>query len=263
MQAACIPLFMGNKDVAVEAVTGSGKTLAFLIPLLEKLLGRPEALRKKEVSKLTFWVIKLLQWLLSFSIYHWNFSGQRNDNMMQNIFLFYNVGRSSYCDTNKGAGLADWWSSLQFHEKYRAIYTDVTHWGKQPRLWCRKIQREWVRFSECSQKYITKSTPQLHVITKLCDKVRIKFLCPVTSLKGMLKSNKCFIQKFLAFVYFSAHIIIATPGRLEDMFKRRQEGCDLAASVKSLVSTFCEDYLLHLQKTCFVASTKMFNEKWP
>ena len=36
--------------------------------------------------------------------------------------------------------------------------------------------------------------------------------------------------------YCSAHIIIATPGRLEDMFKRKQEGCDLAASVKSLVS---------------------------
>jgi ATP-dependent RNA helicase DDX55/SPB4 len=28
VQAAAIPLFMGNKDVVVEAVTGSGKTLA-------------------------------------------------------------------------------------------------------------------------------------------------------------------------------------------------------------------------------------------
>ncbi|XP_069132256.1 ATP-dependent RNA helicase DDX55-like [Argopecten irradians] len=37
VQAACIPLFIGNKDVAAEAVTGSGKTLAFLIPILEKL----------------------------------------------------------------------------------------------------------------------------------------------------------------------------------------------------------------------------------
>ena len=35
VQAATIPLFLGRKDVAVEAVTGSGKTLAFLIPLLE------------------------------------------------------------------------------------------------------------------------------------------------------------------------------------------------------------------------------------
>ena len=49
-QAACIPLFMGNKDVAVEAVTGSGKTLAFLIPILEKLLNRSDCLRKKEVG---------------------------------------------------------------------------------------------------------------------------------------------------------------------------------------------------------------------
>ena len=45
-----MPLFMGNKDVAVEAVTGSGKTLAFLIPILEKLLSRSDCLRKKEVG---------------------------------------------------------------------------------------------------------------------------------------------------------------------------------------------------------------------
>lgn len=38
VQASTIPLFMGYKDVVVEAVTGSGKTLAFLIPLVEKLL---------------------------------------------------------------------------------------------------------------------------------------------------------------------------------------------------------------------------------
>ncbi|KAI1301517.1 ATP-dependent RNA helicase DDX55 [Halotydeus destructor] len=35
VQAATIPLFLGNKDVTVEAVTGSGKTLAFLLPLLQ------------------------------------------------------------------------------------------------------------------------------------------------------------------------------------------------------------------------------------
>jgi hypothetical protein len=38
VQASTIPLFMGYKDVVVEAVTGSGKTLAFLIPIVEKLL---------------------------------------------------------------------------------------------------------------------------------------------------------------------------------------------------------------------------------
>ena len=42
VQASTIPLFMGYKDVVVEAVTGSGKTLAFLIPIVEKLL-RAEA----------------------------------------------------------------------------------------------------------------------------------------------------------------------------------------------------------------------------
>ncbi|XP_025987943.1 probable ATP-dependent RNA helicase DDX55 homolog [Solenopsis invicta] len=42
VQAACIPLLLNGKDVAVEAVTGSGKTLAFLIPLLEILQKRSE-----------------------------------------------------------------------------------------------------------------------------------------------------------------------------------------------------------------------------
>ncbi len=49
-QAACIPLFMTNKDVAAEAITGSGKTLAFVIPLLEILLRREVLLKKHEVS---------------------------------------------------------------------------------------------------------------------------------------------------------------------------------------------------------------------
>lgn len=33
---------------------------------------------------------------------------------------------------------------------------------------------------------------------------------------------------------FRANIVIATPGRLEDMFKRKADGLDLACSVKSL-----------------------------
>lgn len=38
VQAGVVPLFLGNKDVVVEAVTGSGKTLAFLIPMIERIL---------------------------------------------------------------------------------------------------------------------------------------------------------------------------------------------------------------------------------
>eukprot|EP00934_Nitzschia_sp_Nitz4_P000856 Nitzschia sp. Nitz4//scaffold178_size73299//38813//41148//NITZ4_005706-RA/size73299-snap-gene-0.134-mRNA-1//1//CDS//3329539143//856//frame0 len=37
VQEATIPLFLQNKDVAVQAVTGSGKTLAFLIPVVERI----------------------------------------------------------------------------------------------------------------------------------------------------------------------------------------------------------------------------------
>ncbi|XP_078277226.1 ATP-dependent RNA helicase DDX55 isoform X2 [Rhinoraja longicauda] len=52
VQSATIPLFMNNKDVAVEAVTGSGKTLAFVIPTLEILLKREEKLKKMQVGAL-------------------------------------------------------------------------------------------------------------------------------------------------------------------------------------------------------------------
>ena len=50
VQASTIPLFMGNKDVVVEAVTGSGKTLAFLIPIVEKLLRLEEPVKKHHVA---------------------------------------------------------------------------------------------------------------------------------------------------------------------------------------------------------------------
>ncbi|XP_076842755.1 ATP-dependent RNA helicase DDX55 [Brachyhypopomus gauderio] len=52
VQSACIPLFMGNKDVAAEAVTGSGKTLAFVIPVIEILLKREVRLKKMQVGAL-------------------------------------------------------------------------------------------------------------------------------------------------------------------------------------------------------------------
>ena len=42
VQAAVIPLFLNNKDVAVEACTGSGKTLCFLIPIVEMILKSAE-----------------------------------------------------------------------------------------------------------------------------------------------------------------------------------------------------------------------------
>lgn len=45
VQAGVIPLFLGNKDVVVEAVTGSGKTLAYLIPMVERILRVEEAKR--------------------------------------------------------------------------------------------------------------------------------------------------------------------------------------------------------------------------
>ncbi|KZS88434.1 DEAD-domain-containing protein [Sistotremastrum niveocremeum HHB9708] len=50
VQASTIPLFMGSKDVVVEAVTGSGKTLAFVIPIIERLIRRTERLKSKQIG---------------------------------------------------------------------------------------------------------------------------------------------------------------------------------------------------------------------
>ena len=50
VQASTIPLFMGYKDVVVEAVTGSGKTLAFIIPVIERLLRLEEPTKKHHVA---------------------------------------------------------------------------------------------------------------------------------------------------------------------------------------------------------------------
>lgn len=50
VQEAVIPVFCGNKDVAVDACTGSGKTLAFVIPVAEKLRKLDEPLSKHQVG---------------------------------------------------------------------------------------------------------------------------------------------------------------------------------------------------------------------
>jgi ATP-dependent RNA helicase DDX55/SPB4 len=50
VQAATIPCFLSNKDVAVEAATGSGKTLAFVVPILQLLLRREDPLKKHEIG---------------------------------------------------------------------------------------------------------------------------------------------------------------------------------------------------------------------
>jgi ATP-dependent RNA helicase DDX55/SPB4 len=50
VQEATIPLFLSNKDVAVQAVTGSGKTLAFLIPIVERI--RIKEFRKNQIAAL-------------------------------------------------------------------------------------------------------------------------------------------------------------------------------------------------------------------
>lgn len=50
VQASTIPLFLGHKDVVVEAVTGSGKTLAFLIPLVERILRSEEITKKHHIA---------------------------------------------------------------------------------------------------------------------------------------------------------------------------------------------------------------------
>ncbi|KFG25197.1 uncharacterized protein NESG_02417, partial [Nematocida ausubeli] len=40
VQESVVPLLLRQRDVVAEAVTGSGKTLAFLVPLLQRVLGK-------------------------------------------------------------------------------------------------------------------------------------------------------------------------------------------------------------------------------
>ncbi|CAI7932741.1 unnamed protein product [Closterium sp. NIES-54] len=53
VQAACVPLLCGNKDVAAEAVTGSGKTLAFVLPVAEILRRVASSLKKFQVGSVS------------------------------------------------------------------------------------------------------------------------------------------------------------------------------------------------------------------
>ncbi|KAL4544588.1 hypothetical protein Ndes2526B_g00544 [Nannochloris sp. 'desiccata'] len=50
VQEATIPLFAGNKDVAVDACTGSGKTLAFVVPIIEKMMKLEQPLKRHQVG---------------------------------------------------------------------------------------------------------------------------------------------------------------------------------------------------------------------
>ena len=51
VQEATIPLFCGNKDVAVDACTGSGKTLAFVLPVVERLRRLEQPLKRNQVRR--------------------------------------------------------------------------------------------------------------------------------------------------------------------------------------------------------------------
>lgn len=52
VQASTIPLFLGNKDVVVEAVTGSGKTLSYVLPVIQKILRLEERTKKHHVASI-------------------------------------------------------------------------------------------------------------------------------------------------------------------------------------------------------------------
>uniref|UniRef100_A0A671UN93 ATP-dependent RNA helicase n=1 Tax=Sparus aurata TaxID=8175 RepID=A0A671UN93_SPAAU len=131
VQAACIPLFMSNKDVAAEAVTGSGKTLAFVIPIIELLLKREEKLKKMQVGALVITPTREL--------------------------------------------------ALQISE----------------------VMEQFIqKFPQFTQILLIGGSNPIEDVEKFKDK--------------------------------GANIVIATPGRLEDMFRRKSDGLDLACSVKSL-----------------------------
>ncbi|XP_076434856.1 ATP-dependent RNA helicase DDX55-like [Babylonia areolata] len=131
VQAACIPQFLKNKDVAVEAVTGSGKTLAFVIPIMEILHRRETPLKKHQVGAIILTPTREL--------------------------------------------------AIQIDEV-------VSHFLKR---------------------------------------------CPQLSSLLLIGGTSC-AQDISKFTAHGGHILIATPGRLDDLFSRKQAGFNLATSVKAL-----------------------------
>ncbi|KAK3775474.1 hypothetical protein RRG08_027230 [Elysia crispata] len=131
VQAACIPHFIDNKDIAAEAVTGSGKTLAFVVPLIQILIRSEIQLKKHEIGAIILTPTRELAYQINEVVSHF----------------------------------------LQFMPQ----------------------------FSSCL--FIGGTTIQADV------------------------------EKFVS---KGGNIIIATPGRLEDLFQRKQSGFNLAASVKAL-----------------------------
>lgn len=131
VQAATIPLFMSNKDIAAEAITGSGKTLAFVIPVLEILLKREGKLKKHQIGAIIITPTREL--------------------------------------------------AVQIDEVI---------------------------------SYFTKHFPQF---------------CQILLIGG---SNP--VEDVKKFKEHGGNIIVATPGRLEDMFRRQADGLDLVTAVKTL-----------------------------
>ncbi|KAK6190616.1 hypothetical protein SNE40_002443 [Patella caerulea] len=131
VQAATIPRFIQNKDVAVEAITGSGKTLAFVIPLLQMLLRRELPLKKHEIGGIILTPTRELAIQIDEVLKHF----LKHVNQFQSVLF---IGGSD-------------------------VNADIENF----------------------------------------------------------KTNGC-------------NIIIATPGRMEDMFQRKQDGYNLSASVKAL-----------------------------
>ncbi|KAK6183761.1 hypothetical protein SNE40_006366 [Patella caerulea] len=131
VQAATIPRFIQNKDVAVEAITGSGKTLAFVIPLLQMLLRRESPLKKHEIGGIILTPTRELAIQIDEVLKHF----LKHVNQFQSVLF---IGGSD-------------------------VNADIENF----------------------------------------------------------KTNGC-------------NIIIATPGRMEDMFQRKQDGYNLSASVKAL-----------------------------
>ncbi len=82
VQEAVIPVFSGNKDVAVDACTGSGKTLAFVIPVAERLRGLEEPLLKHQVGLLLRTLKELLPAVRLVKLLHFDIPLCRSEQLL-------------------------------------------------------------------------------------------------------------------------------------------------------------------------------------
>ncbi|CAG2062041.1 unnamed protein product [Timema podura] len=193
VQAACIPLFIKNMDVAAEAVTGSGKTLAFLIPLLE-------ILQEKHKSK---------------------------ENVLGMRYLINVCGKTCMDRVSKEWELKE----CGFKRNTIGLKSELLNTRTKKVSVSSCLRRDEALKSHEIGAVVISPTRELATQT---SEVLQHFLGFIPGLSQMLVvGGRGVVKDVSEFRDKGANIVIATPGRLEDLLMRKHD-INLPSAVKTL-----------------------------